>query len=447
MSEVWRKKTYYQPRIIVETQRVLESSLKDSLICLTGAEIEMLRNMVHYLERRSTFASEYQQSFYLCPSNEEWDNLMPIVASLQEKLMGCDIDLLIDAINSQTDVIDALMSCVCASTTLQEKQMAELPDLSEYVELDRVTYKTPEENYGAFTPPATDEAKCELAQAFWYYIFQTYTEDLLPFADSAADVLVGATIATALFGALALFLGMPVLILGAIVFALVQWGVSGSIDNFINWMLGTKSEIICIIYDNLPDAAATATALSEYIDADGELSFLDKKVLQSIMASEWHITWVLLDQEQNGTWDSYLTPGQCDICTIVPPACFSIGPCDLDDWDNGTLECRFNLAMLTGGLNWWVKESHVPVSGDYLVVHWIPRSDGYPTAAAYWGLTRVSDSFHFSILPNTSFPVDVPVTLYASVPSQLWGVECYLDSQQDSWYVSPLWWCLQQTPP
>jgi len=447
MSEVWRKKTYYQPRIIIETQRVLESTVKDSLVCLTGAEIEMLRNLMPYLDRRSTFVSEYQESFYLCPDNTEWDNLMPIVASLQEKLMGCDIDLLIDAINAQTDVLDALMSCVCASTTLQQKQVATLPDMGEYVELETVTYKTVDETLGVFTPPATDEAACELAQAFWYYVYQTYTEKLLPFADSSSDVLVGAIVATVAFGALALFVGIPVIILGAIVFALVQWGVSGSIDNFINWMLGTKDEIICLIYDNLPDVDAAAAAVSDYIDAAVELSYLDRLVLKSIMASSWHMTWVFLDQETNGTWDPYLVPGQCDICTIVPSGCFSIGSCDLDDWDNGTLECRFNLATLTGGLNRWVKESHTPVSGDYLVVHWIPRSDGYPETAAYWGLTRVSDLVHFSILPKTHYPVDIPVTLYAAVPSQLWGVECYLDSQQDTWYVSPLWWCLQQTPP
>ena len=447
MSELWRKKTYYKPRITIETDRVLDSSVKDSLICLTGAEIEMLRNIVHHLERRSTFVSEYQQAYYLCPDNDEWDAISAIVAQLQEKLMGCDIDLLIDAINSQTDVIDALMSCVCASTTLQQRQVAALPALGEYVELETVTYKAESETRGAFTPPPTDILRCEAAQAIWLWNYQTNTEVLLPWANNTADTLTAIIVASVSFGALALFIGIPVAVLSAIVLAIIAWGIDGSINDLINWLLGTKDEIVCILYDNLPDVDAAAIAVASYIDAAPELSYLERLVMKATLASAWHYTWILLDQETNDTWRAYFVPGQCDICTIVPPACFSIGPCDLDDWDNGTLECRFNLAMLTGGLNWWVKESHVPVAGDYLVVHWIPRSDGYPTAAAYWGLTRVSDSFHFSILPNTSFPVDVPVTLYASVPSQLWGVECYLDSQQDSWYVSPLWWCLQQTPP
>ena len=112
MSESWRKKTHYATRILVESQRVINSDFKDALVCLTGGELEMLRNIAHYLERRSTFVSEYQASGYLCPDVDDWDTISAIVAQLQEKLMGCDIDLLITAIEAQTDVLDSLMQCL-----------------------------------------------------------------------------------------------------------------------------------------------------------------------------------------------------------------------------------------------------------------------------------------------------------------------------------------------
>ena len=447
MVEQWRKKTYYKPRIIIETQRVIESSIKDSLICLTGGEIEMLRNITHYLERRSTFVSEYQTTGYLCPDVDDWDTISAIVAQLQEKLMGCDIDLLITAIEAQTDVLDGLMQCVCQMTTWQAQQTASLPEMTGYTDLGTVTYESPDETMGGFTPPPTDPARCELAQAFWYYVYQTYTEKLLPFADSSTDALVAAIVATTAFAGLALFVGIPVLILGAILFALVQWGVSGSISNFINWMLGTKDEIICLIYNNLPDAAAASAAVSDFIDADGTLSILDKLVLKAIMASSWHMTWVFLDQETNGTWDAYLVPGQCDFCVLLPAGCWPIGTCNLSDWSGGNVVCTDNLATIIGGLARWVKESHVPAASSYFVVHFIPRSDGYPTATIDWGLTRVSDSTHFNVITGVPYPVDVPVTVYAAVPSVLWGVECYLDGYQQAYYGAPLYWCLQDAPP
>ena len=447
MVDYWRVKKHYSTRIIIETQRVIESSVKDSLVCLTGAELEMLRNITHYLERRTTFVSEYRTTDYLCPDNDEWDTISAIVAQLQEKLMGCDIDLLIDAINTQTDVLDSLMQCVCQTTSWQAQQTAALPELTGYTDLDTVTYERPDDTMGGFTPPPTDEAKCELAQAFWYYVYDVYTVKLLPFADSSTDALVAAIVATTAFASLALFAGIPVLLLGAIAFALVQWGVSGSISNFINWMLGTKDEIICLIYNNLPDTAVAAAAVSDFIDADGTLSILDKLVLKSIMASSWHMTWVFLDQETNGTWDAYLVPGQCNFCVLPPSGCFSIGPCDLDDWVGGSVECVDNLATVKGGLTRWVKESHAPAASQYLVVHFIPRSDGYPTATIDWGLTRVSDTTHFSVITGVPYPVDVPVTVYAAVPSAIWGVECNLDAYQQAYWAAPLYWCLQDDAP
>jgi len=114
VADEWRVKKYYNPRVTVETSRILDTTFPDMLVCLTGAQVELLRNMCAYLSRRSTFVSEAHEQYYLAPSNEEWDSLQEIVAELEYKLMTCDMDLLIDAINTQTSVIDVLRQCVCA---------------------------------------------------------------------------------------------------------------------------------------------------------------------------------------------------------------------------------------------------------------------------------------------------------------------------------------------
>jgi len=447
MDDYWRVKKHYPTRIIVETQRVIESSVKDAIVCLTGSELEMLRNMVHYLERRTTFVSEYRQDDYLCPDNDEWDTISAIVAQLEEKLMGCDIDLLIDAINTQTDVLDSLMQCVCQMTGWQERQSAALPELGEYVTLETVTYRAPGDTLGGFTPPPTDVKRCEAAQSIWLWNYHTYTEEILPFANSTADTLTAILVASCAFGALALFIGIPVAVLSAIVLAIVAWGIDGSIQNLINWFLGTKDEIVCILYSNLPDINAAAAAVASYIDADSQLSYLEKQVMKATLASSWHYSWIMLDQETNGTWDAYFVSGLCDFCVPPPVGCWPIGPCDLGDWSGGSVECVDDLATIKGGLTRWVKESHVPEASSYLVVHFIPRSDGYPTARIDWGLTRVSDSTHFSVITGIDYPINIPVTVYASVPSQTWGVACYLDGYQQAYWAAPLYWCLQDAPP
>jgi len=48
----------------------------------------MLRNCVQYLDRRSTFVSEYEELRYQTPNDADWDDILAIVADLEEELMG-----------------------------------------------------------------------------------------------------------------------------------------------------------------------------------------------------------------------------------------------------------------------------------------------------------------------------------------------------------------------
>jgi len=447
MANEWRVKKYYNPRITVETSRILDTTFPDILVCLTGSQVELLRNMCGYLSRRSTFVSEAHEQYYLAPSNDEWDSLQEIVAELEYKLMACDMDLLIDAINTQTSVIDVLRQCVCETMTYQQKIASGLPDVGGYVENLDVTYLSTSETEGVFTPAATDTIRCEQAQSIWYYTYQMYTETLLPFADTTSDNLTALIVGSVGFGALAGFVGIPVAVLSAIVLAIIAWGIAGAIANFRNWMLGTKDEIICLLYNSLPDTSAAAQVVGAYIDAAVELSYLDKMVLKTVLASSWHYGWILLDQETNSTWDDYFVPGQCTLCDAPIPGCWEFGPCDLPTWIGGNVECAYDGVLLTGGSTYWNVQSVTPVSGDYFIVRWTPRYQSAPTGRGKFGFVRVSDLQVFHLITTAERDNDVSVTEHIAVPSQLWGVSCYFWMMQDSQAIEPHYFCLSQVPP
>jgi len=73
MPESWRIKKYYDKRVLIDTVRVLDPQFPSTLICLDGAELEMLRNLTQYLHWRSTFAQGYETGYYLAPDNDDWD--------------------------------------------------------------------------------------------------------------------------------------------------------------------------------------------------------------------------------------------------------------------------------------------------------------------------------------------------------------------------------------
>jgi len=89
MEEAERRLSYHYGRVLIETARVLSPQFSDSLVCLTGAELEMLRNMTAYLGRRDTYVSTYDSTYYLVPDDEDWDDIAALVAELENKLMVC----------------------------------------------------------------------------------------------------------------------------------------------------------------------------------------------------------------------------------------------------------------------------------------------------------------------------------------------------------------------
>ena len=88
MDEEQATLKYHYDRILIESSRIITPTLPGCTVVLNGAQVEMLRNCVHYLDRRPTFVSEYGDLTYETPDDDDWDDIRAQVADLEEKLMG-----------------------------------------------------------------------------------------------------------------------------------------------------------------------------------------------------------------------------------------------------------------------------------------------------------------------------------------------------------------------
>lgn len=451
MSETWRRKTYYDKRVLIAVSDIIEPIADDTIICLTGAQIVMLRNLTQYLHRRSTFVDVYHDTCYLAPTNEQWDTLDAIVADLEDKLMGCDIDTLVDAIEQQTAELATLRQCVCTLSNAMVRENAELPSIDPWVDEGLIDIHPPDESYAPAVPSPDDEERCEYAQAIWYYVYQMFTEDLLPVAQGTADAIMAAIVATSTFAGIATFVGIPVAVLAVIAYALVAWAVSGSIDNFVNWMLGTKDDLICEIYKSLPNIQAATIAAKAYIDDAEELSYLDKVLLKSVFGSVWHYTYVIKDQYDNGTWDSYFIPGQCADCEPLPDNCQSVIPCDLGDWDvyqAGDIECHGSYPRCVGGWGIYTETAITQPSDTFWLKIWYcPRGED-PTAQADFDC-RIGDNQEIQIplYPDSAKPVDIWTSVTYQITSYTTGQKVSIQAIQYGWYFDISHFCVYDYDP
>lgn len=325
-----RKIAPYSTRIAIDYSKIYGAPDTGGpyFVCMSESDIELVVKVFGYARRRINWAYNLTDSaaYYQGLTDEEWESVNDNLDDLEGRFM---------AVVCQQDIVDAivgLQECLCSLSSAYQIDRARLPDMMPWVDEGSVTAKREDETLAIPAAPGSDEEKCEEAQAVYYKIFETYTEVLLPFANDTADVLVTALVAATAFEALAGFLGLPLAVITGIVAAVVAWGVDGAIASFTNWLLANKDELVCELYNNLPDYAAAAAAVGVYIDDAEGITWSDKLVLKTMFASEWWITWVILDQQTNGTWDDYMVPGQCDDCAPVDPECSILTPCDTDRW-------------------------------------------------------------------------------------------------------------------
>ncbi len=79
---------YKYGKILIDASRVLDSQFNDAVLSVTGAQLELLRNMTGYLAENSTYVDAYYTGYYETPSDEDFATILAIVADLELELMG-----------------------------------------------------------------------------------------------------------------------------------------------------------------------------------------------------------------------------------------------------------------------------------------------------------------------------------------------------------------------
>lgn len=325
MSDVWRRKTYYRPRVLISTERILDPQFDDGLICITGAELEMLRNLTQYLRRRSTFSEDETESGYLSPSDEDWDSIQAIVANLEEKLMGCE-----ELMQVFTDML-AAMQCVCNKAEQPPTDSGSVQPIVD-IGLDDGTL-IENDPYGPNTEIVA--RRCAVAQLTYWQSWEWLTEIIQPLQENSMDIVVPAV--------LLLIAGMvgagPLAIPAGAVLALIGllfdiW-VDGSLADVQNALLAHREELICAVYNGLSyDYDAAHQRAKDVIDDIGELSPIDLVVMRAMFAP-WAQKLASLAYTAGTDWAvANVAAAACDDCTWVYEQTY-IFPPSPSDWTGG----------------------------------------------------------------------------------------------------------------
>lgn len=88
MSEEELRRAYPTTRILVESDRILTPTFDDAELFFTGAQIELMRNLLGYANRQNTYVATYGPGYYVMPDATDFDDILAIVADLEETLMG-----------------------------------------------------------------------------------------------------------------------------------------------------------------------------------------------------------------------------------------------------------------------------------------------------------------------------------------------------------------------
>jgi len=335
MSESWRIKKYYDKRVLIDTVRVLDPQFPSTLICLDGAELEMLRNLTQYLHRRSTFAQGYETGYYLAPDNDDWDIIESLVANLEEKLMGCDeITTLLESMLAQ-------LECVCVQTTSAIENALTTPKYTPATEniIDEYTLSDglqTEDGYGDDTTAAID--RCAVAQLTFWQAWQFTTEILHPVAENTIDILLPAAMVALAASCGTAILAIPVGLLLALLWQLIEIDVHSSIQAVTNAMWAYKDELICAVWDGLGLDYRTAEQRATEVINDMEgLTALDKIALRMLYAP-WGIGLAEKAWDNQTSWAlANVSAGACDDCAWSSYQVWNFPPCP-SEWA-GTFIC------------------------------------------------------------------------------------------------------------
>lgn len=343
--ESWRIKRYYPPRVLISVADLLNPPLSGSfLVCLSGAELVILRNLMAYCQRRSTFVSSFQKGYYLVPDAADWDVVEAIVAELEHKLMTTCEDLvaqlealvtalsaqgesvcgLVDAVASGQETLDAMagslsdasaaLQCVCASMPLIADGATTSRIVDEYLGDEGLAVDDP---YPLQETPGEYAEACAVAQLVWSSAFEMLTEVVQPAQQKAVSVLLPMAMAV-----LASWIGTPAILIPvgpvlALLWSIIEVWVAGELTNVENALYAGREDLICAMFRELKGSGSLADASSAAVaEIDGweDISPLDKMVLGSLVAP-WVISRMALAYENETAWaQARVTPGYCSVC-------------------------------------------------------------------------------------------------------------------------------------
>ena len=305
MGNEWRRKTYYKPRVLIDTQRVLNPQFDDALLCITGSQLEMLRNLTQYLRRRSTFADNYQEGYYYAPTEIEWDEISAIVAELEETLMGCE-----ELMQTFADML-AAMQCVCNDATEVPGLMPNMgPIVTYYIENNVMV---PGDVHAGDTVVEGD--RCAVAQLVFWQAWGWLTEWVQPFQATTADVLMPLAMAAIATAVGAPLLAVPAALVYALVWALLEVWVDGSLQAVQNSLWAHKDELICAVWAGLAVDYAAAKVAAQAVISDIEgLSPIDITVFRAMFAP-WAFALAERAHDNGTEWAlANVAAGACDDC-------------------------------------------------------------------------------------------------------------------------------------
>lgn len=330
MSESWRRKAYYNKRVLIETARVLSPQGEDALLCITGAQLEMLCNLTQYLRRRSTYASEYANDYYLAPTEAEWDSILAIVADLEETLMGCD------AITDALELMAAQLACICqalqgqlANTQPVDPGYTDQPYYDEYV-----------------SPVVPDEGDPPSGFATWQdwhdYVCvgsQKVVDDAIKAVlEMGTKLTTGILITFSVINAALLLtvIAAPVSMIIQVVTTLVAIGVNFAYEDVAAWLADNKELLVCAIFGATSAGAAHSAvqaAIAENWDAGLGIQVVQALFSRQTISAIFDGT--LRDED---AWIAGYTSAYCEPCGEFPEGYTFLEqwpPCPADTFTDG----------------------------------------------------------------------------------------------------------------
>lgn len=358
MSEdAWRRKRYYNPRVILDVADVLVSEPSAGLYCLSSVDVSILLNLLQYAHRRSTYAHSYHQEYYLAPDNDQWDAIEATIAELEGRLMsncceevlaalaaidgkladhGATFDQMLTAIGSialdsaaiatdvaailghMPDVVTAL-ECICGQLETVPVQEIVLPDWPEYPgAVNYFDWSSDEPNINV--DGQENEPACLLAQAWYQAGYELMTEVILPSMRWAFDTLIPAAAATlaAITGGTTIPVAMGVYAFAELIQELLELGYDAAETNLENWLWSHKQDLVCAMYTQLQSGGTSSemwwTVYSGEVQPSGDISAGDKLMVRLAMGG-LALSAAKTAQTVASDWfDSVTSAGYCEDC-------------------------------------------------------------------------------------------------------------------------------------